>query len=305
MWMVAHETGIELCEDLSSRSRGKNIFARAGHDLEGEAKVSELVLLWLVGARLRSAHGGQDGGQGGHRHQHKIICLCHPTMAALSEPPQAFVDGAALDYFMMEMVTTLKASAAVATARAKKIEQEMVEAGLVPPSIPAPPPLPLKKESARDSVTSLTSKSGSKAVVDEDEEALRSRLEYIGSHVGANITEKYSLLYLLPHVYLFDFLDYVAIEECFLTRLTSSNSFAKTSGPRFGINKLIIYEQITEYAPHTVCETGLLTIPSGNLRPARQSVQTCDTTLILGRPTRSHSTSQDRKSSPFIVSHMY
>ncbi|KAF7784856.1 hypothetical protein Agabi119p4_1021 [Agaricus bisporus var. burnettii] len=111
-------------------------------------------------------------------------------MAALSEPPQAFVDGAALDYFMMEMVTTLKASAAVATARAKKIEQEMVEAGLVPSSIPAPPPLPLKKESARDSVTSLTSKSGSKAVVDEDEEALRSRLEYIGSHVGANITEK-------------------------------------------------------------------------------------------------------------------
>jgi hypothetical protein len=139
-------------------------------------------------------------------------------MASLHEHPQPLVDAAALDYFMIEMVATLRASAAVATARAKKIELEMVEAGLVPPSIPALPPLPLKKESARDSVTSLASKNGSKAALDEDEEALRSRLEYIGSHVGANITEKCAHTSLADRTYADSSSDCVAIEECSQTR---------------------------------------------------------------------------------------
>lgn len=114
-------------------------------------------------------------------------------MNSLMDPPQKQVDNAVMDYFMIEMVNTLRSSAAIATARAKRLEQEMIEAGLVPQPTPAPPPLPLKKESARDSVTSLASKSGSvagKAALDEDEEAIRVRLEAIGTHVGANITEK-------------------------------------------------------------------------------------------------------------------
>ena len=116
------------------------------------------------------------------------------TLAALADPPIRQIDGAAMDYFLIELVATLRESAAVATARSKKVEQEMLEAGLIPP--PAPVPSSLKKEkdsSARDSVTSLASKTGStaggKSV--EDEEPVRQRLEAIGMHVGANFSERF------------------------------------------------------------------------------------------------------------------
>ncbi|KDR68823.1 hypothetical protein GALMADRAFT_78072 [Galerina marginata CBS 339.88] len=113
------------------------------------------------------------------------------SLAALADPPMRQIDGAAMDYFLIEMVATLRESAAVATARSKKIEQEMMEAGLVPAPIPVPSSL--KKESARDSVTSLVSRTGSaagKGTLDEDEEPVRLRLEAIGMHVGANFSER-------------------------------------------------------------------------------------------------------------------
>jgi hypothetical protein len=100
-----------------------------------------------------------------------------------------------MDYFIIELVNTLRASAAVATERSKKIEAEMVEAGLIP-APPVLPPQPLKKDapSARDSTTSLNSRAstgGRASVADEAEEAVRTRLEAIGLHVGANFTERY------------------------------------------------------------------------------------------------------------------
>lgn len=115
------------------------------------------------------------------------------SLAALADPPIRHIDGPAMDYFVIEMVNTLRESAAVATARAKKIEHEMAEAGLIPPAPPLPPAVPAK-ESARDSVTSLASRSGKSQVVDEEEEAIRVRLEAIGMHVGANFTERYVFL---------------------------------------------------------------------------------------------------------------
>lgn len=114
------------------------------------------------------------------------------TLAALADPPTRYIDTAAMDYLLIEMVATLRESAAVATARQKKIEREMVEAGLLPP--PAPVPTALKKETARDSVTSVASRTGSasgKAPLDEEEEPVRQRLETIGMHVGSNFTERY------------------------------------------------------------------------------------------------------------------
>ena len=110
------------------------------------------------------------------------------TLAALADPPNRQIDAAVVDYFLIEMVNTLRTSSAVATARSKKIEQEMIDAGLLPLSAPVPP---AKKESARDSTTNLlsTPRAGGKA--DEEEEALRTRLEAVGIHVGANYTERY------------------------------------------------------------------------------------------------------------------
>ncbi len=86
-----------------------------------------------------------------------------------------------MEYFLLEAVQTLRHSSAVADSRAQKIEDEMIEAGLIPP--PQPPQIKAKKDAQRDSV-------GSSAASDEEEEGLRARLEAIGMHVGANITER-------------------------------------------------------------------------------------------------------------------
>ena len=109
------------------------------------------------------------------------------NIAAQADPPIRLLDAAAMDYLLIEAVTALRDSAAVATARAKKIENEMVEAGILPP----PPPAKEPKETPRDSMTSISSKTGSKfQPADEEEEALRVRLEAIGMHVGANFSER-------------------------------------------------------------------------------------------------------------------
>jgi trafficking protein particle complex subunit 6 len=106
-----------------------------------------------------------------------------PSLSALAEPQSRLVDAAAMDYFLIEAVQTLRHSSAVADARAKKVEEEMIEAGLIPP--PPPSQAKAKKDVQRDSVGA-----GSYATSDDDDEGLRARLEAIGLHVGANITER-------------------------------------------------------------------------------------------------------------------
>ncbi|RPD81509.1 transport protein particle component [Lentinus tigrinus ALCF2SS1-7] len=111
-----------------------------------------------------------------------------PSLAAVADPPLRYVDGAAMDYFVIEMVNTLRASSAVATARAKKVEQEMIDAGLMPTPAAVPPALKgsqLRQSHASDGSRDSISKDGK----DEDEE-LRARLEAIGMHVGANMAQR-------------------------------------------------------------------------------------------------------------------
>ncbi|KAI0078523.1 transport protein particle component [Panus rudis PR-1116 ss-1] len=111
------------------------------------------------------------------------------SLNALADPPPALMDAAAMDYFTIELVNTLRESSAVAIARTKKIEQEMADAGLLPP--PAPPSTAAKRDSARDSMTSTPKlESSSKQGLSDEEEALRQRLEAIGMHVGANTAER-------------------------------------------------------------------------------------------------------------------
>ncbi|OJA16771.1 hypothetical protein AZE42_03300 [Rhizopogon vesiculosus] len=103
------------------------------------------------------------------------------ALSTLADPPTRMVDGAVMDYFLIEAVNALRVSSAVAAARAKKIECDMAEAGLLPP------PPPAKQQNTRDSISSTTGKiMGS---VDE-EEGIRSRLEAIGMHVGGNFVER-------------------------------------------------------------------------------------------------------------------
>ncbi|KAF7437448.1 Trafficking protein particle complex subunit 33 [Pleurotus ostreatus] len=114
-------------------------------------------------------------------------------LSELADPPTRLMDAVAMDYFMIELIPTLRRSAAIATERRKKLEKEMVDAGLIPP--PAPPPKvdkPRESQGPHDSVTSLTSKI-SKPPIDDEEEAVRVRLETIGMHVGANFSERLCL----------------------------------------------------------------------------------------------------------------
>jgi len=108
-----------------------------------------------------------------------------PSLSALADPPARMMDGPAMDYFLIELVDTIRASSAVAVARTKKVEQEMIEAGLLPA-----PPLAGVPSSNRDSVASTSSKPDGKGPGDEEEEAARLRLESIGMHVGANVAER-------------------------------------------------------------------------------------------------------------------
>ncbi|KIY53795.1 transport protein particle component [Fistulina hepatica ATCC 64428] len=107
------------------------------------------------------------------------------NLSALADPPTALIDGAVMDYFLIELVETLRASSGVAVAREKKLEQSMVAAGLIPP-----PPAPLKKgkDKQRDSVPQNPAPSAE--IPDEEEEALRARLENIGMHVGGDFAER-------------------------------------------------------------------------------------------------------------------
>jgi hypothetical protein len=86
----------------------------------------------------------------------------------MADAPVRFMDGAAFDLFLIEMVNTLRASSAHAQARARKVEQEMIDAGL----LPTPLPTPAIRKDHRDSTTSLASKATTKA--DDEEEGLSS-----------------------------------------------------------------------------------------------------------------------------------
>jgi len=112
-----------------------------------------------------------------------------PSLASAADPLLRQMDGAAMDYFIIEAVNALRISSAVATARARKVEQDMIEAGLIPPPAPAATTI---KDAQRDSTSSSLSRAsaGKSPTEEEDEEAIRTRLEAIGMHVGANITER-------------------------------------------------------------------------------------------------------------------
>ncbi|KAG2160246.1 NO signaling/Golgi transport ligand-binding domain-containing protein [Suillus bovinus] len=103
------------------------------------------------------------------------------ALSALADPPARMVDGAAMDYLLIEAVNALRDSSAVASARAKKIERDMVDAGLVPP------PLTTKQQNPRDSGSSTSGKISGPG---EEDEGVRSRLETIGMHIGGNFVER-------------------------------------------------------------------------------------------------------------------
>jgi hypothetical protein len=116
-------------------------------------------------------------------------------LSTSTDTPAHQVDGVLMDYFLIEVVAALRASSAVAMERTRKLEAEINRAGILPP-VPAKDATSTSMASARDSTLSLSSVKGSgtpkpgAVPLDEEEEAVRVRLEAIGVHVGANFTER-------------------------------------------------------------------------------------------------------------------
>ncbi|KAG9307951.1 NO signaling/Golgi transport ligand-binding domain-containing protein [Chiua virens] len=100
------------------------------------------------------------------------------SLHSIADPPVRLVDAVVMDYLLIEAVNALRASSAVAALRAKNIEHQMADAGILPPPPPAKPQQP-----HRDSMTS-------RAQDDDDDEGVRTRLEAMGLHVGANFVER-------------------------------------------------------------------------------------------------------------------
>jgi ribosomal protein L12E/L44/L45/RPP1/RPP2 len=147
------------------------------------------------------------------------------------------VDGAAMDYFLIELVETIRLSSVVATARQKKIEQEMIQAGFVPPSAAQ---MQAKKDALGLSGESPAGRgSNGKSKESEEDESVRVRLEAIGVHVGANFTERCvcclhgsSDLFVDPACQ-----GYVVTDHLSQIPLTPSSSFARICGRHFGTSK--------------------------------------------------------------------
>jgi hypothetical protein len=114
-----------------------------------------------------------------------------PSLGTLADAPARLMDRPLMDYFLIELVPILRASAEVATARAERLEGEMVTAGLLPP-----PPVSKRAEHTTSIATSNTSlvksaiSAAAKGQPEDEEEALRRRLDTIGQHVGTNIVER-------------------------------------------------------------------------------------------------------------------
>ena len=87
-------------------------------------------------------------------------------LSTLASPVVPQIDSVVLDYFLIEAVNTLRHSASVATRRQKELEDEMAKANL------------LQQPQARD------------VQQDAAEEALKARLEGLGSRVGASLVER-------------------------------------------------------------------------------------------------------------------
>jgi hypothetical protein len=93
------------------------------------------------------------------------------SLTAFANPLVVQMDSAAYDYLLIELIPTLRSSAQVATMRTKALEAEMQKAHLVQPSADK------EKEKGEE----------------DPDEPLKARLESIGTHVGANLVERYVL----------------------------------------------------------------------------------------------------------------
>lgn len=109
------------------------------------------------------------------------------TTPSLAIPAPRFIASSSLDYLLIAAVEALRHSSHVASERLKAVEKELREAELLPQLV-----IPAKENKPISSVVAGTSTSEAAGVntVDEQEEAVRVRLETIGSHVGASFIER-------------------------------------------------------------------------------------------------------------------
>lgn len=132
--------------------------------------------------------------------------LITPSLLAITDGPstQSQIDASVQDYFLIELVHTLRRSSQVARDRLKKREEEMLANGLLPPSVSLTGSATASGHAsassglgsgAKTSLGTMSTVGGAsaKAPVNEEEEAIRLRLDALGAHVGANVAERFVL----------------------------------------------------------------------------------------------------------------
>ncbi|KAF8584976.1 transport protein particle component [Ramaria rubella] len=131
--------------------------------------------------------------QQGYRPSPSTSSLVTPELLAISDVPsnQHQIDASVQDYFLIELVHTLRRSSQVARDRRKKREEEMIANGLLPSTFAAGG-ANTSPSASRSSVGSPGTVGGTKPPVNEEEEAIKVRLEALGVHVGANLAERLS-----------------------------------------------------------------------------------------------------------------
>jgi trafficking protein particle complex subunit 6 len=134
--------------------------------------------------------------QPGYRTSLSTSSLVSPSLLTLTDAPlsQNQIDASVQDYFLIELMNTLRRSSQVAQERLKKQEQEMLANGLLPLTLSS-------AGSGSASALASTSRTSfgsagaagvatAKAPVNDEEEAVRVRLETLGAHVGADLAER-------------------------------------------------------------------------------------------------------------------
>ena len=113
--------------------------------------------------------------------------LVNPALQHLADDAPRLMDAVVLDFLLIEMVPILKQSTTASLKKIREAENEMIEAGLLSPPAPTHPiPPGLKGAALQEAIDDQRRIQ----IEEEDNEALRLRLESIGVSVGGTLAER-------------------------------------------------------------------------------------------------------------------
>ena len=148
--------------------------------------------------------------QQGYRPNLSASSLITPSLLSLTDEPlnQNQIDASVQDYFLIELMHTLRHSSRVARDKLKQREEDMLVNGLLTSTLAAAGSTGASGQgpegfgsTSKMSLGSSTAAGGASAKpsANDEDEAVRIRLDALGAHVGANLAERCVGLYFIHH----------------------------------------------------------------------------------------------------------